>query len=687
MKKWCLYIVLGSIILPNVIISQEKNISSYQEFNARIIGLDTTQIEIEIQKNLIKAIINNDTLGIICNQLSELKYLDLIEDYNRSLDIVSELIPVSKKFKNDSLIALAYYYCGDAFYEINDMVNASKMLHKSVEYFIKAEKWEWFCKVDRILAIINMIAGKYDLAISDFKDYISKVKEHKFKLSVSGVYNNIGICYINLKEYELSLSYLDTSFNLYFKKGDEIGVARTHNNKGTLFLELGKPQIALNFFKKGHDLRIENKIGITGHAESIINIGKAELSLGRVQDAKINFEKGLKLGKEASNKEIQKRALEGLKDVCFIQGNYKKAFKFQKKYHELLDSLYGHHIRDELIANEISGKFNNKIIKDSIEQSQRVLFHKEELKYQKTVQEQKNAKNNIIKAFLVFVIIMIGVILVILFRRFKENKKKNIIILRQKEELQQKQMEIVDSINYAKHLQDAILPSQSAIELLLPDSFIFYKPKAIVAGDFYWIEKSSQKMIFAVADCTGHGVPGAMVSMICHGALNRAVREFQLLDTGLILEKTRELVAEYFIQSEKDIRDGMDIAICILNKDINTIQYSGANNPLWYVRDNNINEIKASKQSVGKTPKILPFETHDIQLKKNDIFYLFTDGIADQFGGKKGKKYKYKKFKQFLLNISSRSMGDQKKEIANEFSEWKGEFEQIDDVCVMGVRI
>ena len=178
-----------------------------------------------------------------------------------------------------------------------------------------------------------------------------------------------------------------------------------------------------------------------------------------------------------------------------------------------------------------------------------------------------------------------------------------------------------------------------------------------------------------------------MVSMICHGALNRAVREFNLLDTGMILDKTRDLVAEYFIQSEKDIRDGMDIAICAWDFNSNTIQYSGANNPVWFVRDNTINEIKASKQSVGITPKNFPFETHEVQLKKNDVFYLFTDGFPDQFGGDRGKKYKYKRFKELLLKISSKTVNDQKNALEKEFLEWKKDFEQVDDVCVMGVRL
>jgi len=687
MIKWNLYIVFLSILFPNVICTQDKIVSTYQDLNTRINELDTNLISVEIQESYSRSKNNNDTLGLLCFGIIKLKYLHIKESYKSSLKISSELIPTSEQFKNDSLTGFIYFYCGDAFYEIENIVSSSRMFHKAIEYFIKADNQEWLCKTEIMLAIIQGIAGKNEASIKTYNDYIAKVRANSMKLSISGAYNNIGIRYIALNQFDSAMSCFDSSLYYYEIENDNIGIARIFNNKATVFLKTNQPKMALSYFEKAYEIRKTHNAGSSSYSESVINIGKANLLLGNTIEAKENFNKGYIIGDSINSKELQKRALEGLKEVYYVDGNYKKAFELQKQYHQLVDSLYGKHIRDELITNEISGKFNNKIIKDSISLSQRELFHKEEIKHQKTLQEQKNAKNTIIKTFLVVVIVMIGLVMVFLYKRFKEKKRLNIVISKQKEELQQKQMEIVDSINYAKHLQDAILPSRKIIESILPKSFIFYQPKSIVAGDFYWIEKTSEKIIFAVADCTGHGVPGAMVSMICHGALNRAVREFQLLDTGLILEKTRDLVAEYFIQSEKDIRDGMDIAICAWDTNENTLQYSGANNPLWYVRDDTIKELKASKQTVGITPKYFPFETNKIQLKKNDIFYLFTDGFPDQFGGERGKKYKYKNFKQFLLSISKDNLKNQQNNMSKEFSEWKRDFEQIDDVCVMGVRI
>ena len=687
MKNWLVYFTFSLSLFPVLMFSQENIIDSYQDFSKRIKELDTNLISVEIQEGFDRSKKSDDTLGLLCYGVLNLKYLYVEGSYENSLNIVSELIPISEQFKDDSLSGFIYFYCGDAFYELEDIVDASRMFHKALEYFIKSSNLEWACRTEKMLALIQSIAGKNDEAIKTYNDCINKIRANSIKLSLSGAFNNMGLCYISLNEYDSALNCFDSSLYYYEIEKSNIGIARIFNNKATVYLKTNQPEMALSYYLKSFELRKKHKVGSSAISESLINIGKSHLSLSNLNAAKNNFQKGYEIGLSINSKELQKRALEGLKELYYKLGNFQKAFDFQKAYHELIDSLYGNHIRDELIVHEITWKFNNKIIKDSIAQSQKEFLHKEELKHQKTLQEQKNAKNTIIKTFLVIVIVMIGLATVFLFFRFREKKRLNEVILSQKEELQQKQMEIVDSINYAKHLQDAILPSRNTIESFLEDSFVFYQPKAIVAGDFYWIEKTKEKIIFAVADCTGHGVPGAMVSMICHGALNRAVREFNLLDTGMILDKTRDLVAEYFIQSEKDIRDGMDIAICAWDFNSNTIQYSGANNPIWYVRDNTINEIKPSKQSVGITTKYLPFETHEVQLKKNDVFYLFTDGFPDQFGGERGKKYKYKRFKELLLKISSKTVNDQKNALEKEFLEWKKDFEQVDDVCVMGVRL
>ena len=257
----------------------------------------------------------------------------------------------------------------------------------------------------------------------------------------------------------------------------------------------------------------------------------------------------------------------------------------------------------------------------------------------------------------------------------------------QKQLIEEQHHEITDSIKYAKRIQEAILPPSRLIKELLPESFVLYKPKDIVAGDFFWLEQVEDKVIFAAADCTGHGVPGAMVSVVCHNALNRAVREFGLTDPGKILDKTRELVIEQFEKSDEEVKDGMDIALCALSG--KQLEFAGANNPIWIIRagTEKIEEIKADKQPIGKYAAEKEFTTHKIDLQADDSFYIFSDGFADQFGGDKGKKFKGASFKRLLLAIQNESMEVQMERINDAFKSWKGDFEQVDDVCVIGVRV
>jgi serine phosphatase RsbU (regulator of sigma subunit) len=269
----------------------------------------------------------------------------------------------------------------------------------------------------------------------------------------------------------------------------------------------------------------------------------------------------------------------------------------------------------------------------------------------------------------------------------KDKEKSNIVLEEKNKIIEEKNKDIIDSINYAKRLQEAILPPLSVIKKHLPESFVLYKPKDIVAGDFYWMEPFGDNVLIAACDCTGHGVPGAMVSVVCSNALNRALNEFKIRDTGKLLDKTRELVIETFGKSESEVQDGMDISFCAINAKENRLEWSGANNPLWYISNGEMKEITADKQPIGRQDGQKPFTTHVLTLQKGDVLYLFTDGYADQFGGPKGKKFKYKKLQEILLAISSLSMDKQKEMLDETIETWRGNLEQIDDVLIMGIRV
>jgi serine phosphatase RsbU (regulator of sigma subunit) len=302
---------------------------------------------------------------------------------------------------------------------------------------------------------------------------------------------------------------------------------------------------------------------------------------------------------------------------------------------------------------------------------------------------------------ILFLLFLITAIFFIFFK--SDNLAFQERILHQKEIIEEKNKDITASISYAKRLQEAILPSQHMVSEHLPDAFILYEPKDIVAGDFYWMEtiqlenwkagesenekKENELVLFAAADCTGHGVPGAMVSVVCSNALNRAVKEFNITDPGQILDKVRALVIQTFEKSGSEVKDGMDISLLSIDKKKAELKWAGANNPLLLFRDGELREYKPDKQPIGMSDHPAPFTTHVISLQKGDLLYTFTDGFADQFGGPKGKKFKYSQLKELLANVHTLSMQQQSDKIRQELIKWKGELEQVDDILITGIKI
>ena len=293
-------------------------------------------------------------------------------------------------------------------------------------------------------------------------------------------------------------------------------------------------------------------------------------------------------------------------------------------------------------------------------------------------------------------LIALGVIIVIAFllipytrKILKEDERQKKLFMEQKQLIEESHREIKDSISYAKRIQSAILPPNRIVKESLKESFILYKPKDIVAGDFYWMEHTGNQVLFAACDCTGHGVPGAMVSVICNNALNRSVREYGLTDPGQILDKTREIVIQEFEKSDDEVKDGMDISLASISLADLTLTWAGANNPLWILRNggSEIEELKPNKQPIGKFSDQKPFTTHSLQLNSGEALYIFTDGYQDQFGGEKGKKFKAAALKELLISIKDKNMDQQRVMLDEAFEKWRGKLEQIDDVCVIGVRI
>ena len=343
------------------------------------------------------------------------------------------------------------------------------------------------------------------------------------------------------------------------------------------------------------------------------------------------------------------------------------------------DSLEKLSAKEDIAKYESEKEFEIKQQLDSLK-------HLDEIRIQQAenrVKDEEIKSQKKIQIVLFSGIVIVVFFLLFIYKQLNTTKKQKLVI-------EEKQQEISDSINYAKRIQDAMMTSSVYLNDTLPKSFIFFKPKDVVSGDFYWIYKDQEENIFfTVADCTGHGVPGAFMSMIGTSLLNEIVIEKGIKDTDKVLNEMRAQIIKSLGQEEEGAqKDGMDISLCKLNMKKKTVEFSGAHNSLVHISGEELKTYRGDHQPVGLLlGDKKPFTKHKVKLKKDDMLYIYSDGYQDQFGGERGKKYMAAKFKNQLLRISSKDEKEQLKLLSNEFSSWIQDYEQIDDVCVMGVRI
>ncbi|MBW6484032.1 MAG: SpoIIE family protein phosphatase [Vicingaceae bacterium] len=475
------------------------------------------------------------------------------------------------------------------------------------------------------------------------------------------------------------------SYNLHKKIGSKKGVMYSTTALASLSSSRGDYNKAIKLYEDVIETnkKLDNDKSL--YYSMYMNIGTNYKKLGNLKDAKKYYLMGLEVASGLNNAHNLLSSYKKLSDFYEETKDYENALKYYKLAKSKVKEMNVEQARNK----ELQFSYQRKAVADSVAyEKEKKIKEIEIAKHQIELTVKRNQQYGLYGG-LVLVLVFAGV----MYNRFKiSQKQKNIIEEKeqetnlQKQIIEEKHKEITDSIQYAKRIQSAILPSKKLVDKYLPDSFILYKPKDIVAGDFYWMEAASV-ILFAAADCTGHGVPGAMVSVVCNNGLNRSVREYGLTDPGKILDKTREIVIAEFEKSEEQVQDGMDIALCSLEG--NKLQYAGANNPLWIIRKGSteVEEIKANKQPIGKFDNPEPYTTHNITLEKGDTIYIFSDGYVDQFGGDKNKKFKAANFKKLLLTIQNETIEKQKELIDQAFEEWKGSLEQIDDVCVIGVRI
>jgi serine phosphatase RsbU (regulator of sigma subunit) len=619
---------------------------------------------------------NNKKAVIYANASNCYSFLKL---YSKSISFALKSMKIfetsgdfNNYFKVLNNIAIIYYQAGNINKSLEYAYKQLKIINQNPEIDTRKKIITY-----NILGLIMSSNKKYDSALYYFNRILelSSGDENFIKDRIYAI-NNLGNLYLSisdtiqsqsveaqkrknmylnksLKFFLESLAYDKAENNLYFLQTD-------YSNLGLAYLKLNKTHLSEKYLNAAEELYV--KKGINSEIISTY------------------------MNKYLLYKKMKKHDL---------------ALRYFEKYNKMKDSIFNDENKNSIYGKELQFNYMYKLQADSIE----FVKQKEIMNLNLLAREEKIKREKYVILFLALVVSVIMIFSYILYKRYQIIRYQNTVIEAQKLIVEQKNKDITDSIKYAKRIQDAILPSPQKWKEHLPESFILYMPKDIIAGDFYWMEVLGNNIYVAAADCTGHGVPGAMVSVVCSNALTKVVLEEKTMNTDEILNRVREIVIEK-LTSEDNIKDGMDICLIRLTKNSSTIQFSGANRPLYVVSssseyttgnsdaegteatDLKLFELKPDKQPIGRYEEKNAFSKQEIALPVHSTLFLTTDGYADQFGGERGKKIGTGAFKDLLKKSSElKNPEEQKEYLFTFFKSWKSSEEQTDDVTVIGIQI
>jgi tetratricopeptide (TPR) repeat protein len=544
------------------------------------------------------------------------------------------------------------------------------------------------------LAGIYFNQDNYKKSVQYYNKAIAKAESMADKASLSNLKNSIGVVYYKMGNFDMAIKYYDQSIAIDKETGNTKSMSQSYNNIGNINFDWNKYEQAIEYYEKS--LLIKRELNFEeGIAVSLYNIGNAYIEMRNLTKASEYLGSGLDLAKKLKFREVIQQTYKALSKIYELNNDFRNAVASYKAYSENVipgiiiegqfnesSNFYGkeNHVvkrlRKELYRQKILAE--NEAMQNK-QKEQQLAVKDLELKNQKS----KTSRIRSLLLFSILILMLLSFLATQFYRRYKEKKLYGDVISFQKQQ-------ITDSIEYASRIQKAVLPPVELVKILFPESFIYNKPKDIVSGDYFYIAQVENKTYVAVADCTGHGVPGAFMSMLGLSLIKEVILMQEKAPTANeVLNQLRDSLMKSLHQTGRDdeAKDGIDIALCVIDLESKKLEYSGANNPCYIIRQSKIIELKADRMPIGIHPILRDFNSQYIQLEKDDVIYLFSDGYRDQIGEETLKKFKKEYFNNLLIDIQSLPLPQQAEVLDARHLKWRGNIEQTDDIMVMGLKI
>ncbi len=595
--------------------------------------------------------------------------------YWEAIQFYSNAISIKKEIGDLNGIADCYSWIGGIY---SHTANYEKALENYIKALKIAESTNCkseICECNISIGVIFYEQKKFRESIAYMNKALMVEGDRTSKLNLSYIYNNLAISYEKLNNHSTSLLYHFKSLKLNEEMKDKSGMAVSYNNISGVYSSIGKTSEALKYILTSIALSEEtnDRKGLT-----YSYIGAGDCYKERNSAIAYGYYlKALKTAREINYKTEVREAYEHLFIIAEETGDYQKALVYHRNYVQIKDSILNEESLKQ--SSELSIHYETEKKEKEI-----LLLTKEQELKDKNLKEQR-----LIRIGLIVLLVLLLILSYVLYNRSRFKQKANLLLEKQKEEIRNKNILITDSIEYAKTIQDAVLPDEKYVSSILPNHFILYKPKDIVSGDFYWITKKENKIICVVADCTEHSVAGAFISLLGHNMLENIKHLETILNPSSILAALAQQINTRFSKDGKVSPNGMDISVISIDIERNQLEYAGVKNALCIVRAHHLFELKADNVALGThTIDQEPFNytNHVFQLQKGDMLYLFSDGFQNQEGGLERKKFFYQPFKDLLLSISNFPVEKQKDCLNSTIKEWMGTSDQIDDILVMGIK-
>jgi serine phosphatase RsbU (regulator of sigma subunit)/Tfp pilus assembly protein PilF len=539
---------------------------------------------------------------------------------------------------------------------------------------------------------IYHIQGDYEIAIDYYKQSLKIRKLIEDKKGMASSLNNIGLVYSDLGDNKEAINYYERSLEIKEELEDKKGIAISLNNIGLIYFEQGDNDTALDHFSRS--LALSEAIGSkSGISSSLNNIGNVYFEAGNSVRARDHCSRSLALAEEISAPILIKNAAKSLWKINKYLGKSTESLEMYELFIATRDTILSEDNQKAIIQQEYKYAYDKQAAADSVKTAAADKVKDAMLVAEKAENARNQQQQYFLWAGLTLALLFGGVI----FNRFKLASKQKAIIEEQKQivdeaydGLEEAHKEITDSINYAERIQRSFLATKTLLDENLLEYFVFFQPKDVVSGDFYWAGKLDNGNFAIVnADSTGHGVPGAIMSILNISSIESAVKDKHTAPADIFNDARKTIIER--LKKDGSIeggKDGMDASLISFNTDKNKMTYVAAQNPIWIIRKGEFFEIKAEKMPIGKHDNDnIPFQGGEYDLQKGDQIYTLTDGFQDQFGGPKGKKFMIKRMREYLLSISNLPMKEQDQKLAAVLADWKVDLEQVDDICLIGVKV